>query len=143
LDLKTKPTLDAEESYQGTNRIPLVRLYYADDSPHGFNAGVHISCNTPGYCVVSTHITPDEKDKNWLDRAHIIIKLDPKNPRAFYLAKVYNTYREYWEETHGTITKDGSRIVWASNWNQNIGAEKMFLMQLDMPSNWKSLLDNR
>lgn len=142
LDLKTKPILDPGGSYEGTNRIPLVRLYYADDSPHGFSAGVHISCNTPGYCVVSTHISTDEEDKNWLDRAHIIIKLDPNKPRAFYLAKVYNTYREYWEETHGTITKDGSRIVWASNWNHDVGAEKMFLMQLDMPSNWKSLLDN-
>jgi hypothetical protein len=142
LDLKTKPILEPGGSYEGTNRIPLVRLYYDDDSPHGFSAGVHISCNTPGYCVVSTHITADDEDKNWLNRAHIIIKLAPNNPRAFYLAKVYNTYREYWEETHGTITKDGSRIVWASNWNQDVGLEKMFLMQLDMPPNWKSLLDN-
>ena len=142
LDLKTKPILEAGGSYQGTNRIPLVRLYYNDESPHGFSAGVHISCNTPGYCVVSTHIAPDDEDKNWLDRVHIIIKLDPNNPRAFYLAKVYNTCREYWEESHGTITNDGSKIVWASNWNQNVGAEKMFLIQLDMPPNWKSLLDN-
>jgi len=141
LDLKTKPILEPGESYEGTNRIPLVRLYYANESPHGFSAGVHISCNTPGYCVVSTHITADDEDKNWLDRVHIVIKLDPNNPRAFYLAKVYNTCREYWEETHGTITKDGSRIVWASNWNQDVGSEKMFLMQLDMPPNWKSLLD--
>lgn len=141
-DSTIKPILEPGESYEGTNRIPLVRLYYADESPHGFSAGVHISCNTPGYCVVSTHITADDQDKNWLDRVHIVIKLDPNNPRAFYLAKVYNTCREYWEETHGTITKDGTRIVWASNWNQDVGSEKIFLVQLDMPPNWKSLLDH-
>ncbi len=142
LDLKTKPILESGGSYEGTNRIPLIRLYYADDSSHGLSAGLHISCNTPGYCVVSTHNAAGDEEKNWLDRVHIIIKLDAKNPRAFYLAKVYNTCREYWEETHGTITNDGSRILWASNWNQNVGSEKMFLVQLDMPPNWKSLLDN-
>jgi hypothetical protein len=141
LDLKTKPILEPGGSYQGTNRIPLVRLYYDDDSPVGFSGGVHISCNTQGYCLVSTYITPGDKDKNWLDRAHILIKLDPEKPRAFYLAKVYNTCEEYWEEPHGTMTKDGSRIVYASNWNKKVGSEKMFLMQLDMPPNWKELLN--
>ncbi len=36
------------------NRIPLVRLFYADESPHGFSAGFHIPCNTPGYWVVDS-----------------------------------------------------------------------------------------
>lgn len=140
LDPKTKPILEAGGSYKGTNRTPLVRLYYDDNSPIGFSAGLHISCNMPGYCFVSTHLAPNDKDKNWLDRAHILIKLDPENPRAVYLAKVYNTCEEYWEEAHGTITKDGSRIVYATNWNKDVGSEKMFLMQLDMPPNWQTLL---
>ncbi len=139
IDLKTQPILDVGGSYKGTNRTPLVRLYYNDNSPIGFSGGVHISCNTPGYCLISTHITANDKDKNWLDRVHLLVRLDPKNPRVFYLAKVYNTFETYWEEPHGTITKDGSRLIWASNWNQNVGSEQMFLMQLDMPPNWKSL----
>jgi hypothetical protein len=140
LDVKTRPVLESGGSYEGTNRIPLVRLYYNSDSPVGFNAGVHISCNTPGYCVVSTYLNADNKAKNWLDRAQVLVRLDPKKPRVFYLAKVYNTHQSYWEETHATITGDGSRVVWATNWNRDIGGEKMFLMQLDMPSNWKTLL---
>jgi len=141
LDVKTRPILDSGGSYENTNRTPLIRLFYNSESPKGFNAGVHISCNTPGYCMVSTYISSDHKEKNWLDRAQVLVKLDPKKPRGFYLAKVYNTHQSYWEETHGTMTKDGSRIVWASNWNQAVGSEKVFLMQLDMPPNWKALLD--
>lgn len=141
LDPKTKPILEAGGSYEGTNRVKLIRLFYNDDSPVGFNAGVHISCNTPGYCFVSTYLSAGDEEKNWLDRAHVLVKLDPQKPRVFYLAKVYNTRGEYWEEAHGTITKDGSRLVWASNWNKDVGSEKMFLMQLDMPPDWKTLLD--
>jgi hypothetical protein len=61
------------------------------------------------------------------------------DPRAFYLAKVYNTTGSYWEETHATITTDGSRVIWATNWGQNVGQEEIFLMQLDMPPNWREL----
>ena len=44
---------------------------------------------------------------------------------------------EYWEETHATITRDGSRVVWATNWNQNVGAERVWLMELDLPAGWR------
>jgi len=119
--------------------IPLVRLFYASDSPYGFQSGVHISCNVPGYCVVSTYIEPGLQEQNWLDRTIILITLDRQKPRAFNLTKIYNTTGSYWEETHATITNDGSKVVWASNWNQNVGQEKVFLMQLNMPPNWKQL----
>jgi hypothetical protein len=122
-----------------TQSIPLVRLFYANDSPYGMQSGVHISCNVPGYCVVSTYIEPGLQEQNWLDRSIILIKLDRQNPQAFYLAKIYNTTGSYWEETHATISKDGSKVVWASNWNQNVGLEHIFLMQLNMPPNWKQL----
>jgi hypothetical protein len=122
-----------------TQSIPLVRLFYANDSPYGMQSGVHISCNVPGYCVVSTYIEPGLQEQNWLDRSIILIKLDRQNPQAFYLAKIYNTTGSYWEETHATISNDGSKVVWASNWNQNVGLEHIFLMQLNMPPNWKQL----
>jgi hypothetical protein len=138
IDLATQPILESGGSYDNTNRIPLIRLYYESESPSGLNSGVHISCNVSGYCVVSTNIGPGLKEQNWLDRTITLVKLDRAHPQVFYLAKVYNTTQEYWEETHGTITNDGSKLVWTSNWDQNIGQEKVFLMQLDMPENWNT-----
>ncbi len=134
IDLNTKPILEPGGSYEGTNRTPLICLFYNSESPIGFNCGIHISCNVPGYCVVSTYIEPGVVERNWLERTITLVSLDRNNPRVFYLAKVYNTTAAYWEETQATITNDGSKVVWASNWNQNVGEEQLFLMQLDMPT---------
>jgi hypothetical protein len=139
LNADTRPILTPGGSYQGTNRVPLLRLYYASDSSIGLNSGIHISCNTPGYCLVSTHIAPGVAERNWLDRTNVLIRLDSAKPRAFYLSKTYNTTEAYWEETHGTITRDGSRIVWACNWNRDPGSQNVFLLQLDMPPDWRNL----
>jgi hypothetical protein len=140
LDPNTKPMPEESEDYEGTNLIPLMRLFYSSDSPDGFNCGIHVSCNCPGYCLISTYIEPGIKEQNWLDRSIVLVKLDRENPRVFYLAKVHNTTQEYWEETQATISNDGSKVVWASNWNQNVGEEKLFLLQLDMPDDWTSLI---
>jgi hypothetical protein len=114
--------------------VQLMLLFYSSTSPIGLNSGVHISCNTSGYCVVSTETPQGSAEQNWLDRTITLVKLDRSNPRVFYLAKVYGTTGEYWEETQGTITNDGAKVVWATNWNQNVGQEQVFLMQLDMPA---------
>lgn len=141
IDWNTQPILEDGDSYEGTNRTRLVRLFYASESPSGLaTAGIHISCNTPGYCVISTYQEAGVDEKNWLDRTNILVKLDQENPCAFYLSKVYNTYESYWEETHATMSNDGSKVVWVSNWNQKVGQEQVFLMQLDMPLNWKELI---
>lgn len=137
--LTTQPILAAGGSYAHTNRTPLIRLFYDSQSPLGLNSGVHISANVSGYCVVSTYIQQGLPEQNWLDRTITLVRLDRDNPRVFYLAKVYNTTGSYWEETHAAITNDGSKVVWASNWDQNVGSEQVFLMQLNMPSNWKEL----
>lgn len=130
----------SSENYAGGIIRPLVRLFYSSDDPEGFSGGVHISCNTPGYCVISTYNSPDEPERNWLDRTIIFVKLDPDQPRCWYLAKVHNTTKAYWEETHASISRDGSRIVWASNWGENAGREIVFVMQLTMPPGWRTLL---
>jgi hypothetical protein len=141
LDPATRPILDSGGSYQGTNRTPLVRLFYSSSSS-GLGSGIHISCNTPGYCVVSTYIAPGVPEQNWLDRKIILVTLDRARPRAYYLARVYGTRAEYWEETHATISSDGSRVVFATNWNQNVGAERVWLMELDLPAGWRQTLTN-
>jgi len=141
LSWDTRPILDAGGGYEGSSHVPLLRLYYDSESPVGFSSGVHISCNADGYCLVSTHIEPGVPERNWLDRTNVLIRLDPQTPEVFYLSKIYNTTEDYWEETHGAMSNDGSRIVWACNWNLDPGSEDVFLLQLDMPVNWRELTE--
>jgi len=142
-DWTVKSIREPEEGYEGTNRVRLLRLFYASDSPQGFSSGLHISCNAPGWCVVSTHLEPKDKDRNWLDLGLILVRLDARNPEAFYLAKINNLTSQYWEETQATITNDGAKVVWAANWGQGVGKEKCFLMQLDMPAGWQKAMQSR
>ena len=139
----TRP-VDSASAYAGSGTTPLIRLYYNSGSSYGLGSGVHISCNYPGYAVVSTCTPPGVLDRNWLDRTVTLVRLDQMRPYVFYLAKLHNTTQEepraYWEETHAAIANDGKRVVWADNWGQNLGQEQMFLMQLDMPPNWTSFL---
>ncbi|NNE45070.1 MAG: T9SS type A sorting domain-containing protein [Rhodothermales bacterium] len=121
-------------------RMELVRLYYDSASQFGLQSGAHVSCNTDGFCVISTYIEPGLPEKNWLDRSIILVKLDRQNPAGYYLAKVYGTTDAYYEETHATISNDGKSVVWASNWSMNVGQEDLFMMRLEMPSNWKQSL---
>ena len=137
----TEPILEAGGSYGGTGRVPLLRLFYDSESPVGFSSGVHISCNADGYCLVSTHIEPGAPERNWLDRSNVLVKLDPEEPQVFHLSKTYNTTEAYWEETHGAMSNDGLRIVWACNWNRDPGSEEVFLLQLDMPRDWRELTE--
>lgn len=136
IDLNTQPILEPGGSYNNTNRIPLIRLFYDAQSSIGLNSGVHISCNVSGYCLVSTNTEPGLPEQNWFDRTITLVRLDRTHAQVFYLAKVYNTTGAYWEETQATITNDGSRVLWASNWGQNVGEERVFLIQLDMPGDW-------
>ena len=136
ISLHARPVDDVGD-YKNNSVKPIVRLYYNSNSPIGLNSGVHISGNHGGYCVISTNTEPGVPEQNWLDRTITLVRLDRKKFRVFYLAKVYNTTGSYWEETQATITNDGSKVVWASNWGQNVGKDKVFLVRLDMPPNWE------
>lgn len=141
IDWATQPILEAGGDYAGTQHVPLIRLFY-DASPLGLRSGVHISCNHPGYALVSTTTEPGEPEQNWLDRTITLVQLDAATPRVFYLAKVYGTTGAYWEETHGSISSDGTKAVWASNWGAHAGEEppRVWVMQLDLPAGWQSSL---
>jgi hypothetical protein len=136
LDPATQPILEGGGSYEGTGRTPLMRLFYDSSSPVGLNSSVHISCNAPGWCVVSTFTEPNQREQNWLDRTITLVRLDPARPRVFYLAKVHGTAGAYWEETHASISHDGTRVVWATNWGRDVGQERVWLMQLDVDAAW-------
>jgi len=136
----TQPILESGGSYEGTGRTPLVRLYSASESPFGLNSGVHVSCNVPGWCVISAYIEPGLPEQNWLDRSIVLVRVDADRREAWYLAKVHATRGAYWEETQAAISNDGSRVVWADNWGQAVGQERSFLMRLDMPAQWRDAL---
>jgi hypothetical protein len=140
IDPATKPILEPGGGYSGTNRTPLLRLFYDSGSPVGLSSGIHISCNAPGYCVISATAETGQPERNWLDRTIVLVQLDRARPRAFYLAKVYGTRQEYWEETQASMSVDGRRVVWATNWGRNLGAQKVWVMQLNLPTGWQGML---
>ena len=133
LSPNTRP-IGTGESYAGTGRVQIIRLFYDSASPLALNSGIHISCNAPGRCVVSTFTEPNRPEQNWLDRTITLVRLDRNHPRVFYLAKVHGTAGAYWEETQASITHDGSRVIWSTNWNQHVGQEQVWLMQLEIPT---------
>ena len=141
LDLSAKPVNNPAD-YNNNVIKPLALLYYNSESPISMNStGIHISCNYPGYALISTYIQPNLADRNWLDRCLILVRLDPNKTRAVYLAKTYNTTQQYWEETHASISNDGSRIVWVDNWGQCFPepqTPQLTLTQLDMPPHWQN-----
>ena len=140
VDWKTTPVAEGEDEYAATNRTRLVRLFYSSESDQGFNGEVYLCGNCPGYCVVSTSTKPNVREQNWLDRSIILVRLDPRQPKAYYLAKVHGTDGSYWERTQATIASDGATVLWASNWNEDVGKEEVFLIQLGMPKDWRNLL---
>lgn len=137
----TRP-IDTGASYAGTGRVRVMRLFYDSTSPLGLNSGIHISCNAPGWCVVSTFTEPGRPEQNWLDRTITLVRLGREHPRVFYLAKVHGTAAAYWEETQASITRDASRVVWATNWGRNVGAERVWLMQLEIPADERASIGN-
>ena len=129
-----------DHPHRGTGYVPLIMLTYSSDSPAPFEGGVHISCNHPGYAVVSTYNEPGEQARNWLSRTISLVQLDRDHPRVFTLARVRGVRGAYWEETQATITADGDRILWSTNWSQQVGGEQVFLMEMEMPDRWQERL---
>ncbi len=132
VSINTVPLSTDPDPYIDSNRTKLVRLNYtSDDGGFDLYSGVHISGNFDGYALISTTAAPGNTEENWLEKVLLLVKLDPDadNPLAGYISKTYNTTGtvpnpprldgNFWEETHGTITNDGSKILWAANWDQD------------------------
>ncbi|GEM_PF-2231733 len=133
IDWKTKAIKSASQGYEGTNRTKLLKLNYSN-SPDGFQGGVHISANHDGYALISTTLGNGKQEQNWLDKSMVLVKLDPDNPEAEILSKTYNTTTAYWQETHGTITNDGKKVLWSANWDHPGSGSDFdnFLLELDL-----------
>ncbi len=131
LRLSTLPVTEyADTAYAGTGRIPLVRLDYSGGHP--FGSEIQISCGAPGWALISTYCAPDAPEQNWLDKSIVLVGLDPSAPKSYLIAKTHNLSGDYWEQTNGTITRDGKTVLWAANFGAEPGKLKIFLMRLDM-----------
>lgn len=137
----SRPVSGPDSDVAGSGRVRLIRLFYDSESALGLNSGVHISCNAPGYCVVSTFTEPGRREQNWLDRTILLVRLDPRQPRAIYLSKVHGTAGAYWEETQASISRDARRVVWATNWGRAVGEERVWMMEMRIPPQWLSMLE--
>ena len=144
IDWHTKAIKDGavDNPYANTNRTKLVKLHYDSFSTNSFDlaSGVHISGNYDGYALISTTSSEApgvDNEGNWLERTIFLVSLDPESPEAQYISKIYNSTDTYWQETHGTITNDGTKVLWAANWDQ-AGLQGRdfdnFLLQVDMAS---------
>ena len=134
LTTTTLPIMEPGGDYEGTGHIPLARLNYSSSSPDSLaSSGLHICCNTPGWCLITPHIQPDAPERNWMDRTIILVRLDPEAPKVYALAKLHHDSLEYWEETQGVMTNDGSRVLWISNWGRDPGSNMVSLMEALVP----------
>lgn len=133
LDQSTQPITEAGGSYEGTNRTPAVRLYYDNSSPWGLNSGVHISCNAPGWALVSAYAEPDTAESNWLDRSIVLVRLDRDDPAAYLVGKTHNTTDDFWEETHAAISNDGATVLWSANFGVDPGSLSTYELQTELP----------
>jgi hypothetical protein len=98
---------------------------------------MHLSCrnvNRPGYCFVSTfdyigRLTDDSL--SWLpfEDEVFALKLDGSGYTeriAHHHSKRFSTYTPnpdssvYWAEPHATVNRSGTKILWGSNWRQDM-----------------------
>ena len=125
--------VDSPEAYEGSGHQKIVRLFYANESPYGFNSSVHISCNANGYALISTYQDPGMGAKNWLDRSIVLVRLDPDAAKVYQVAKIHNSTADFWEETHGAISNDGAVVVWSANFDVDPGSRETHLLRVDLP----------
>ena len=102
-------------------RIPLVPTYLGRDV-----TSLHVSgkaYDLPGWVVVSTFDMRDE-DPQWLYQRIWLVQLQA-NPRIYPLGFHQSKLKpaagsdNYWAEPHATINKNGTRVVFNSNWNSD------------------------
>ena len=102
-------------------RTPLVATYLGRES-----TTLHVSgkaYDLPGWVVVST-FDMREEDPQWLYQRIWLVQLqaDPViYPLGFHQSKLKPAAGSdnYWAEPHATINKDGTRVVFNSNWNSD------------------------
>ncbi len=69
----------------------------------------------PGWVLVSTYAATGDKQE-WLHEKIFALELKA-NPRVVTLAHHHSIEKGYWTEPHATVSRDFSRVLFNSNWN--------------------------
>lgn len=72
----------------------------------------------PGWVLVSAYANGGGSGLYWMDRKMVLVELKA-NPRVLNIAwhrSKHPTSDSYFHEPHATISRDGTRIAWTSNW---------------------------
>lgn len=94
-------------------RTDLFPTYLASGSA----TGMHFSgkaFNKPGWVLMSTYA--EYGSKQWLYRKVLAIKLT-SSPTVYHLAHTHNVDNGYWTETHASVNRDFTKILFNSNWD--------------------------
>lgn len=67
----------------------------------------------PGWVLVSTYA--GSGTNNWMMNKLFWVELVP-NPRILNVGHHYSQLNGYFTEPHASVSRDGSRVVWSSNW---------------------------
>lgn len=87
----------------------------------GTTTALHISgkaYDAPGWVVISTYadaVARGRPGPQWLHRRIFAVSLEAK-PRIVDLAHHQSRYAKYWTEPQASVNRDGTRIVFNSNW---------------------------
>jgi len=91
--------------------------------------GGHVSsCNTqgkPGWVLFSMYQT--ETESTWRDNMVFLQELTDTSPRHLRVAHTLAGYQsgQYWTEPHGTISRDGLKVVWAAEFSGGLDSYAM------------------
>lgn len=91
-----------------------------------WNGSLHVSgraYNKPGWVAISHYTTSQNND--WYENEVFLAKLDGSST-IVRLAKhhsdvtvIDDSGEDYWRQPHATISRDGTRVIWGSNWDNN------------------------
>jgi hypothetical protein len=103
--------------------------------------GIHISGNSfkkPGWVLVTTY--GSGWGTAWMEDQ--IFMLETKeNPQIWRVSDSFNSYTgNYNSEAFGTISDDGTKVVWAGNWDDSEGKIDTYI--IDLPDNWDRVLSS-
>jgi hypothetical protein len=138
---------DGSEIYVGISKSPpdeyqIIKRRLDDGavtSLMAYGEAQHVSLRSirrPGWAIVSYGGDPANVSRHaeWAPYAREIIalRLDGSG-RIRRIAQTHNVPSDYWSETHGSPSPDGSKVIWSSNWGTAGGPVFEFVSHLEWP----------
>jgi len=127
----------------------VINLYQYWDNVGDNNMGFHPSGNnygTPGWVLIS-HYGANQTADAWTDKSIYMVELK-ENPKIWRIAHTHSIYdpsvgKDYWAEAFASITKDGKRVYWGSNWDIPGKEARLEVYRADLPPDWYTVLNSK